>query len=243
MIKKETIREKEDFSNGIYRDYLEVVSLFRSYLGKKIGTGKIQRHKKQKSDIREKSPQTLLEELYHSIQNCQKCSLYKLRRNLVFGAGNPEAELMLIGEAPGREEDLQGKPFVGAAGKLLTEGLSRVGLSREEIYIANVLKCRPPGNRNPLPEEIKACFPYLERQIEIIKPKLICTMGNFATQLLLNTVQGITHIRGKLQWYKENISIIPIFHPAACIYKPAWKKTFLEDLEVVYDELRKRSGF
>jgi len=227
---------------SLYQDYLEIISLFRSYLERKVGRGKAQRHEKQKSDEKERSPQALLEELYHSIQNCQKCSLYKLRKNMVFGAGSPEVELMLIGEAPGRDEDLQGKPFVGAAGKLLTEGLRRAGLSREEIYIANVLKCRPPGNRNPQPEEIKACFPYLERQIEIIKPKLICTMGNFASQLLLNTIQGITHIRGKLQWYKENISIIPIFHPAACIYKPAWERTFLEDLKMVRDELRKKGG-
>lgn len=227
---------------SFYQDYLEIIDLFRSYLKRKIKTEKNQGYEKQVSNREEENSQVLLGNLYHSIENCQKCSLHKLRSNLVFGAGNPDAELMLIGEAPGREEDLQGKPFVGAAGRLLTEALGRVGLSRADVYIANILKCRPPGNRNPQPEEIKVCFPYLERQIEIIKPKLICTMGNFASQLLLKTSQGITHIRGKIQWYKENTSVIPIFHPAACIYKPGWERDFLEDLKMVRDELKKRNN-
>lgn len=223
-----------------YKDYLEIVSLFRRFLEENKGMGRRQKSQGEESTWKEEKSEGLLEDLRRSIQNCQECSLCRSRTHLVFGAGNPEAELMLIGEAPGRDEDLQGKPFVGAAGRLMTEGLRQVGLSREEIYIANVLKCRPPGNRNPQPQEIKACFPYLERQIEIIRPKLICTMGNFATQLLLNTTLGITHIRGKPQWYKNNISIIPIFHPAACIYKSAWGKTFLEDLKMVSDKLRGR---
>lgn len=227
-------------SQKLHKDYLEIVSLFREYLEENKGMGRGQKFQGEESTWKEEKSEGLLEDLRRSIQNCQECSLYRSRTHLVFGAGNPEAELMLIGEAPGRDEDLQGKPFVGAAGRLLTEGLRQVGLSREEIYIANVLKCRPPGNRNPQSQEIKACFPYLERQIEIIRPKLICTMGNFATQLLLNTTLGITHIRGKLQWYKNNISIIPIFHPAACIYKSAWGKTFLEDLKMVSNELRGR---
>lgn len=232
--------EKE--RESLYRDYLQIIGLFRSYLERKTKTKKSHRYEKQGSSTGKESSSVLLENLCHSIKNCQKCSLHKLRNNLVFGAGNPDAELMLIGEAPGREEDLQGKPFVGAAGRLLTEVLAGVGLSRAEVYIANVLKCRPPGNRNPQPEEIKACFPYLEGQIEIIKPKLICTMGNFASQLLLNTSQGITHIRGKIQWYKKNTSIIPIFHPAACIYKPGWERDFWEDLKMVGDELKKRNN-
>ena len=233
---------REKGRESLYQDYLEIIGLFRSYLKRKIKTEKNQGYQKQGINRGEKNSQVLLGNLYHSIENCQKCSLYKLRNNLVFGAGNPDAELMLIGEAPGREEDLQGKPFVGAAGRLLTEALGRVGLSRADVYIANILKCRPPGNRNPQPEEIKVCFPYLERQIEIIKPKLICTMGNFASQLLLKTSQGITRIRGKIQWYKENTSVIPIFHPAACIYKPGWERDFLEDLKMVRDELKKRNN-
>ncbi|MQY59075.1 MAG: uracil-DNA glycosylase [Clostridia bacterium] len=233
---------REKGRESLYQDYLEIIDLFRLYVKRKIKTEKNRGYEKQGSNRGEENSQVLLGNLYHSIQNCKKCSLYKLRNNLVFGAGNPDAELMLIGEAPGREEDLQGKPFVGAAGRLLTEALGRVGLSRADVYIANILKCRPPGNRNPQPEEIEICFPYLERQIEIIKPKLICTMGNFASQLLLKTSQGITHIRGKIQSYKESTSVIPIFHPAACIYKPGWERDFLEDLRMVRDELKKRNN-
>lgn len=227
---------------SLYQDYLEIIDLFGSYLKRKIKTEKNRGYEKQGINRGEENSQVLLENLYHSIKNCKKCSLHKLRNNLVFGAGNPDAELMLIGEAPGREEDLQGKPFVGAAGRLLTEDLGQVGLSRVDVYIANILKCRPPDNRNPQPEEIKGCLSYLERQIEIIKPKLICTMGNFASQLLLKTNQGITHIRGKIQWYKGNIPVVPIFHPAACIYKPGWKRDFLEDLKMVRDQLKKRNN-
>ncbi len=227
---------------SLYHDYLEIIDLFRSYLRRKTKTEKNQRYQKQGNNAGEENSRVLLGNLYRSIKSCQKCSLHKLRNNLVFGAGNPDTELMLIGEAPGREEDFQGRPFVGAAGRLLTEALERIGLSRADVYIANILKCRPPGNRNPQPEEIEVCFPYLERQIEIIKPKLICTMGNFASQLLLKTSQGITHIRGKIQCYKENTSVIPIFHPAACIYKPGWGRNFLEDLMMVRDELGKRNN-
>ncbi len=204
----------------------------------------MKRETEERKDKREeKGPRVLLEDLYHGLQNCQNCSLHRYRIHLVFGTGNPEAELMLVGEAPGKEEDLQGKPFVGAAGKLLTESLSQVGLSREQVYIANILKCRPPGNRDPLPEEIGACFPYLENQINIIGPRIICALGKFAAQVLLNTNRGITHLRGKSQWYKNNITLIPTYHPAACIYKPAWKKTFLQDLRMMRDELGGKSSF
>ncbi|MFQ5835734.1 MAG: uracil-DNA glycosylase [bacterium] len=223
----------------LYEDYLEVVKSFRRYLEEKRGMKKEREGGKDKSE--EKDPRVLLEDLCNSLQNCQNCSLHSYRTHLVFGTGNPEAELMLVGEAPGKEEDLQGKPFVGAAGKILTEGLSQVGLSREEVYIANILKCRPPGNRDPLPEEIRVCFPYLESQIEIISPRIICTLGKFAAQVLLDTSRGITHLRGKPQWYKNNITLIPIYHPAACIYKPAWKKTFLDDLKMVRHELGGKS--
>jgi DNA polymerase len=232
--KKKKIMNEEQ----LYQDYLEVVKSFRVYLEEKRGMKKETEVKKDKTE--EKNSRVLLENLCRSMQSCQNCFLHRYRTHLVFGAGNPEAKLMLIGEAPGREEDLQGRPFVGAAGKILTEGLSQVGLSREEVYIANILKCRPPGNRDPLPEEIGSCFPYLESQIEIIGPRIICALGKFAAQVLLNTSQGITHLRGKPQWYRNNITLIPIYHPAACIYKPAWKKTFIDDLKLVRDELGRR---
>ncbi len=144
---------------------------------------------------------------------------------------------MLVGEAPGREEDLEGRPFVGAAGKLLAQELAKAGLRDEDIYIANVLKCRPPGNRDPLPEEIEACLPYLKRQIGILHPRIICSLGKFATQVLLSTQQGITSLRGKPQLYEEDIIIIPTLHPAACIYNPSWKNLLLQDLRLVKRKL------
>lgn len=194
---------------------------FRRYLEGKMG----------------KSSSLLLKELYDKIKNCQVCPLYRTRTNLVFGRGNPEASLMFIGEAPGKEEDLQGKPFVGAAGRLLEECLKKVNIPQDKIYIANILKCRPPGNRDPKPEEIAACFPYLKQQIEIIKPRIICTLGKFSTQTLLNTSQGITHLHGKSFTVEQKI-LIPTYHPAACIYKPFWKEEFLKDLEKVRDKLK-----
>jgi len=210
----------------LYTDYLQIVKSFRKYLEKKQGIVK------KEDNLEKKSPEKLLKALYRSMQNCRKCSLFKKRTHLVFGEGNPKAKLMLVGEAPGRNEDLQGKPFVGAAGKILTEALERFNIPVSQIYIANVLKCRPPANRDPYPEEIETCLPYLKKQIEIINPCLICTLGKFATQVLLNTNQGITFLRGKRQYYK-NIILVPTFHPAACIYKPNWKKLFFEDMEII----------
>ena len=210
----------------LYTDYLQIVRSFRKYLEKKQGIVK------KEDNLEKKSPKKLLEALYHSMRNCQKCSLFKKRTHLVFGEGNPEAKLMLVGEAPGRNEDLQGKPFVGSAGNVLTEALEKFNIPASQLYIANILKCRPPGNRDPYPEEIEACFPYLKKQIEIINPHLICTLGKFAVRVLLNTNQGITFLRGKRQYYK-NIILVPTFHPAACIYRPNWKRLFFEDIEMV----------
>lgn len=214
----------------LYADYLQIVRSFRKYLEKRQGIP--EREDREGNSLEKKNPKRLLEALYRSMRNCRKCPLFKKRTHLVFGEGNPEAKLMLIGEAPGKNEDLKGKPFVGAAGSVLTEALQRFNIPVSQIYIANVLKCRPPGNRDPSPEEIETCFPYLKRQIEIINPRLICTLGKFAAQVLLNTKQGITSLRGRRQYYKK-ITLIPIFHPAACIYKPNWKKLFLKDMEMV----------
>ena len=205
-------------------EYLEVVRLFRRYLEEKRGMEK--REKKE-------DPQILLENFYQSMKNCKLCNLYKTRTNIVFGEGNPRAPLMLVGEAPGRDEDLRGKPFVGAAGQLLRESLKKEGISNDKIYIANVIKCRPPGNRDPKPEEISACLPYLREQIKIINPKIICTLGKFSTQVLLNTIQGITRLRGKVYQFNDTTIIIPTFHPAALIYRAPWKATFQEDLKLV----------
>lgn len=214
--------EKEKY----YQDYLKIIKLFRQYLEKR-------RKKRNGGEILN------LEKLFQTVKNCQKCPLYKSRTHLVFGKGNPKTKLMLIGEAPGREEDLRGEPFVGAAGKLLTTLLNEVGIKREEIYITNILKCRPPRNRDPLPEEIDTCIPILRAQIQIISPEIICTLGKFATQVLLNTKEGITQLRGKLLKFKEEILLVPTFHPAACIYRQGWQKFLLSDLKMIKGELDK----
>ena len=147
---------------------------------------------------------------------CTRCRLAETRTQVVFGVGNPDAELMFIGEAPGLHEDKQGEPFVGAAGQLLTRMLEGIGRTREEVYIANILKCRPPGNRDPLPDEIEACTPWLVETISLIQPALIVTLGNFATKYVLQTQTGITRMRGSVyNWHGRKV--IPTFHPAAIL--------------------------
>lgn len=213
---------KKDF----YIEYLSIIRDFKQYLEQMM--------KRPSSDNT-----SSLQQMYQEIKNCQRCPLYKTRTNLVFGEGNPNATLLFVGEAPGKYEDLQGKPFIGAAGKILRESLRDVGIGEKKIYIANILKCRPPGNRDPNPEEISACLLHLEKQIQIIQPKIICSLGKFSSQILLNTTQGITYLRGQEFILKNKITLIPAYHPAACIYKPAWKKQFLMDLEKVKDKLSK----
>jgi uracil-DNA glycosylase family 4 len=154
---------------------------------------------------------------------CTRCALSATRTQVVFGAGSPTADLMFVGEAPGFHEDKQGVPFVGAAGKLLGKLLDGIGLNREEVYIANVIKCRPPGNRDPQPEEIEACEPHLWKQIELIQPTLIATLGNFATKLLSGKPNGITQVHGREQQVSlggNPVTLYPIFHPAAALYTP-----------------------
>ncbi|MEX1281325.1 MAG: uracil-DNA glycosylase [Acidimicrobiia bacterium] len=147
---------------------------------------------------------------------CTDCELAETRTNVVFGVGDPEARLMFVGEAPGRDEDLAGEPFVGRAGKLLTTLIGEIGLTRDDVYIANVLKCRPPGNRDPRPAEIDACKGYLRSQIDLISPEVVMTLGNFATRLLLRTETGITRLRGRIYpWWRG--MLIPTFHPAAVL--------------------------
>ncbi len=157
------------------------------------------------------------------VAGCTKCALAEGRTQVVFGSGSPNAELMFVGEAPGFHEDKQGVPFVGAAGKLLSKLLAGIGIERDEVYIANVIKCRPPGNRNPLPEEIEACEGHLFRQIELIQPKLVATLGNFATKLLSGKQAGITQVHGREQHVTlggQEVTLYPIFHPAAALYTP-----------------------
>lgn len=175
-------------------------------------------------------PTMTLARLREEIGDCKECPLHKTRTNLVFGAGNEKAKVMFVGEAPGYYEDQQGEPFVGAAGKLLDELLKSINFKRSDIYIANVLKCRPPKNRDPSPIEITSCKNKLLKQIEIIDPKIISTLGNFSTKLLLNLETGISKLRGK-PYRSENRIIFPIYHPAAGLYTNSIKDILYGDFK------------
>ena len=165
--------------------------------------------------------------------DCSRCKLHTLgRRQVVFGVGNPNADLMFVGEAPGADEDVQGEPFVGRAGQLLTKIIEAIDLRREDVYIANVIKCRPPGNRNPEPDEVERCEPFLFRQIDVIKPKVIVTLGKFAAQSLLRTDAPITRIRGREFTYRGAV-LIPTFHPAYLLRNPSSKREVWEDMKRV----------
>jgi len=150
----------------------------------------------------------------------------------VFGKGNPEASLVFVGEAPGREEDLAGEPFVGGAGQLLTRIIHAINLSREDVYITNVLKCRPPKNRDPKPEEVATCFPFLIKQLRAIRPRLICALGKFAAQALLETTERISTLRGKIGEF-QNIRVVPTFHPASLLRNPQWKRDVWQDMQLI----------
>jgi DNA polymerase len=166
------------------------------------------------------------------VSTCTKCRLAEGRTQVVFGVGNPDADLMFVGEAPGFHEDQQGYPFVGAAGKLLDKLLGGIGLTRGDVYIANVLKCRPPGNRDPMPDEIEACESHLFRQIALIQPRVIATLGNFATKLLSGKQHGITRVHGQAQSHTLGglaVMLYPLYHPAAALYTPAMLRTLEED--------------
>ena len=182
-----------------------------------------------------------LETLRAEIGDCQRCKLCKGRTNLVFGVGNPKAELMFVGEGPGRDEDLQGEPFVGRAGQLLTEIITKgMKLKRSDVYIANVVKCRPPENRNPEPDEITACEPFLIRQIEIIHPRVIVALGKFAAQTLLRDATPISRLRGR--WFDyHGIKLMPTLHPAYLLRNPNDKRLVWEDIKLVMQELGMRT--
>ena len=164
---------------------------------------------------------------------CQRCKLHTLgRKQVVFGVGNPDADLMFVGEAPGADEDAQGEPFVGRAGQLLTKIIEAIGLARGDVYIANIIKCRPPGNRNPEPDEVEQCEPFLFRQVEAIKPKVIVALGKFAAQSLLRTAEPITRLRGRAFNYR-GATLIPTFHPAYLLRNPSAKREVWEDMKKV----------
>ena len=177
-----------------------------------------------------------LTQLYNATKECSNCGLSKTRTNYVFGEGNPNAELMFVGEAPGGEEDLQGKPFIGAAGQLLTKMIAAMGLRREDVYIGNILKCRPPGNRNPEKHEIEQCIPILKKQIDIIKPEFICALGRIAAHSLLGVSQPLGKLRGRFHDI-GGIKLIVTYHPSALLRNPQWKRPAWEDLQMLMREM------
>src|SRR5664280_983520 len=177
-----------------------------------------------------------LKKVCQEMANCQLCSLAQTRKNLVFGVGNPEAQIVFVGEAPGADEDEQGLPFVGRAGQLLTDIIVKgMKLERKDVYICNILKCRPPGNRNPLPDEISKCEPFLKKQLQIISPKILCALGTFAAQALLKTDIPISVLRGRFHSY-EGIKLMPTYHPAYLLRNPSAKKPVWEDVQMIMKE-------
>lgn len=178
------------------------------------------------------APTSSLQDIRADIGDCQRCKLAPTRRNIVFGQGHPQARLMFVGEAPGADEDEQGLAFVGKAGQLLTKIIEAIGLTREDVFIANVIKCRPPNNRNPEPDEIDQCQPFLERQIEAIQPRVIVGLGKFGGQWLLKTMEPISRIRGRVGEYK-GIKVVPTFHPAYLLRTPGAKRDVWEDMKLV----------
>nr|MDO8099521.1 uracil-DNA glycosylase [Candidatus Njordarchaeota archaeon] len=179
----------------------------------------------------------LVEQINQEVRECTKCELHKERKNAVPGDGNVRTRIMFIGEAPGQDEDLQGRPFVGAAGKLLSQLLSSIGLRRDDVYITNIVKCRPPGNRPPRVGEISACSEYLERQIRIINPKTICPMGNVALKTFLGKDSSISKVHGQRNQSKEGRVIFPLYHPAAALYVGGLKTVLEEDFRQLKEKI------
>lgn len=200
----------------------EIVSLTAKYLDQLQEDGQ--------SDIVLPCAGPKLDKIRQKVAGCRKCGLWKTRKKTVFGAGSPGARVIFVGEAPGAEEDRTGEPFVGRAGQLFTRMLAAIGLRREDVYITNVLKCRPPSNRDPMPDEVSCCEPYLVEQLKLINPSLICTLGRHAVQTLLKTKQGIGKLRGRFYDY-HGIKIIPTYHPAYLLRNPADKRKAWEDLK------------
>lgn len=230
--------------NTINSDLKDVIDSVKAYieLDRASGISEFFVAKKQADDIQLKAyslkpTASDLDSLKNEISSCKRCSLHKTRHNIVLGAGNPKAQLMFIGEAPGEDEDLQGLPFVGRAGQLLTKIIEAMGLKRSDVYIANILKCRPPNNRPPLPIEIIECENILKKQINIIKPKIICTLGKFASQTLLRTETTISNLRGNFKEY-NGIKLMPTFHPAYLLRNPADKKLVWQDMKKIIKELK-----
>ena len=177
-----------------------------------------------------------LQQLRDEIGDCRRCQLSEGRSNIVFGVGNPDADLVFVGEAPGRDEDIKGEPFVGKAGQLLTRIISAMGLTRDDVYICNVIKCRPPDNRDPFPAEIEMCEPFLKEQLSIIKPRAICALGNFASQTLLKSEVRISRLRGQFRDY-NGVPMMSTYHPSYLLRNPHAKRDVWEDIKMVMELL------
>jgi uracil-DNA glycosylase family 4 len=238
--KKDTMTQASDS----YERILQAFALTKNFFLQQVELGFDEvytqgKAKKPTAKIPPVSSPGALVDFYHQIKDCTKCHLSKTRNKFVFGSGNPNADLMLIGEAPGREEDLQGKPFVGAAGRLLDRMLTAIQFKREEVFIGNILKCRPPENRDPRPDEIETCKPYLLEQIRLIKPKLILALGRISAQMLLETKSSLGQLRGRFHDF-NGIKLLVTYHPAALLRYQQYKRPTWEDLQLLrkeYDEL------
>lgn len=215
----------------------ELISDLKTYLEYLKGMGIVSLPASEmKADEPGQSTMITLEDVRKELGDCKRCKLHRGRKTIVFGEGNEKATLMLIGEGPGYDEDVQGRPFVGKAGQLLTKILQSINLPREEVYIANIIKCRPPQNRNPEPDEIQSCHPFLMKQIRVIQPKIICALGTFSAQTLLKTETKITALRGKL-FDLEGIKVIPTYHPAFLLRNPDKKREVWEDMKKIVELL------
>jgi DNA polymerase len=215
----------------------ELISDLKTYLEYLKGMGIVSLPASgMKADEPVQSTMITLEDVRKELGDCKRCKLHRGRKTIVFGEGNERATLMLIGEGPGYDEDVQGRPFVGRAGQLLTKILQSINLPREEVYIANIIKCRPPQNRNPEPDEIQSCHPFLMKQIHVIQPKIICALGTFSAQTLLKTDVKISALRGKF-YDLEEIKVIPTYHPAFLLRNPERKREVWEDMKKIAELL------
>lgn len=231
---RELVRQLEFFADlGI--DYLRI--------GKTGSGGEAaeQMHADSGAEATPPDPAAALAAIREDLGECTRCKLHSLRTNIVFGEGHPQADLMFVGEAPGADEDRQGRPFVGRAGQLLTRIIQAMGLEREEVYIANIIKCRPPNNRDPEADEIAACEPFLFRQIDAIRPLVIVALGRYAAQTLLRTAEPISRLRGRFFPFRDSL-LLPTFHPSYLLRNPAAKKTVWEDMKQVMRVLEEKGS-
>ena len=231
-------------NKNVSQDLSEIAYDFGHYLQyvKRLGFQGVALSEASKAILEQwgnESASETLEMIQKDLGDCRRCQLHAGRKHVVFGDGNPRARLVLVGEGPGYEEDAMGLPFVGKAGQLLTKILKAIDLTREEVYICNIIKCRPPGNRDPEPDEIAACLPFLRRQIRAIRPKFICALGAFAAQTLLQTDTPISRLRGDFHAY-EGIRVLPTYHPAFLLRNPDKKRHVWEDvkkLQAAYEKV------